>query len=237
VYEYQIFHKAYEMRNVLCTAVMIFLFSPAIAVPVPALDTNKPGTRYPVKEEHGADLYMLNYSKYINYGFYLSVIGQAAQYRKGWGALIGGRAALLVDNIFAIGAGYELSIATSRSRLDGSGGADDRLYASSGIHGDGVNIAYGGGYICYHIFSDKIVNFSLGALGGGGHLGREYAGGPGGTFYIIEPEIYLYVNLPKYARIGIGASYRISWGVRYQGLSDRDFRGFSIGLQVQGGIL
>ena len=219
------------------SAMLALTLAAALSLPLQAAEVPvKKGTRYPVKEEHGEDLYLLDYSKYIAYGFYLSAIGQAAQYRKGWGGMIGGRAALVVDHIFAIGAGYELSIDTRLSSL-GGGGAYDQLYQYPGNNDRSVCIAYGGGYISYHLFSDKIVNFSLGALGGWGHLGRNYSGGPGKTFHFLEPEIYLYVNLPRYSRIGIGASYRISWGVGYRGISDRDFRGFSIGLQVQGGIL
>ncbi len=208
-----------------------------LTMPSDAIGKNNSNGKYPVKEEHGSDLYMLNYSKYIDYGFYLSMIGQAAQYQKGWGGLIGGRAALLVDHIFAIGAGYELSIAARRSGIDGGGSPVERMYASFVSPGRNVKTVYGGGYISYHIFHDKIVNFSLGALAGWGHLGKDYAGGAGATFFFLEPEIYLFVNLPKYARIGIGTSYRLSWGVSYQGLSDRDFRGFSIGLQIQAGML
>lgn len=216
----------------------IFLIMACGALPAAAIeiDSDILKGKYPVKEEHGADLYMLNYSRYIHYGFYISLIGQTAHYRKGWGGLIGGRAALLVDHIFAIGAGYELSVEARRSSMD-SGNKAERAYASLTAAGEVVRTVYGGGYISYHIFHDSMVNFSLGALAGGGHLGRDYAGGPGKNFAILEPEIYIFINLPAHARIGIGTSYRISWGVSYQGISDRDFRGFSIGLQVQAGIL
>jgi len=217
---------------------VIFLLVLSMALPAAAIDIDSDLSKkkYPVKEEHGADLYMLNYSKYIHYGFYLSLIGQAAQYRKGWGGLIGGRAALLVDHIFAIGAGYEFSVGAHRSSMD-SGNYAEQFYASWISAGKDVRTVYGGGYISYHIFHGSIINFSLGALAGGGHLGRDYTGGPGKNFAILEPELYVFVNLPAYARIGIGTSYRISWGVSYQGISDRDFRGFSIGIQVQAGIL
>lgn len=208
-----------------------------LAVSTAAAENGQGKQKYPVKEEHGADLYMLNYSKYIQHGFYLSVIGQAAQYNKGWGALIGGRAALLVDHIFAIGGGYELSIETRRSDIHGRDSSTERLMSLTKSYDARIRTVYGGGYIAYHIFSDKIVNFSMGALGGAGRLGKEYGYGPGSTFFFVEPELFVYVNLPHYARIGIGTSYRISWGIDYQGISDRDFRGFSIGLQVQCGIL
>ncbi|HOT44853.1 MAG TPA: hypothetical protein PLM53_13255 [Spirochaetota bacterium] len=223
----------------LCSrSVAIILLVLSLALPASSIEIDSAifKEKYPVKQEHGADLYMLNYTQYIHYGFYLSLVGQAAHFRKGWGGMIGGRAALLVDHIFAIGAGYELSVAARRSSME-SGNYAERLLASFASAGQVVRTVYGGGYLSYHIFHDSIVNFSLGALAGGGHLGGDYAGGPGKNFAILEPELYLFVNLPAHARIGIGTSYRISWGVSYQGISDRDFRGFSIGLQVQSGIM
>ncbi len=182
------------------------------------------------------ELYMLNYNKFIQYGFYLSVSARAAQFRGGWGAQFGQRAALLVDHIFAIGAAYEISLYTDRDRISRNGNSGKKIASRLAARGD-PRILYGGGYIAYHIFSDKIVNFSLGAIGGWGHIGRNYAGGAGSDFAFIEPEVYVFVNLPHYARIGVGASYRLTWGVNYQGIRDRDFRGFSILLQIQAGVL
>ncbi|OHD65315.1 MAG: hypothetical protein A2176_15385 [Spirochaetes bacterium RBG_13_51_14] len=191
----------------------------------------------PVHEQRGADLYMLNYNKFIQYGFYPSAIGQAAHFSGGWGVLFGQRAALLVDHIFAIGAGYEVSLYASRGRIDGDRTGPERYTSYIAPPASRPKFLYGGGYIAYHIFSEKIVNFSLGALAGWGRLGQDYAAGHGSTFFILEPELYLFVNLPRYARIGVGTSYRISWGVNYRGITDRDFRGFSLGLQIQAGFL
>ncbi len=184
------------------------------------------------RKERGADMYMLNYNRFIEHGFYLSVSGKAAHYRAGWGALVGGRAALLVDHVFAIGAVGEISVFNVPGSL-----VPDRLNSAFGNTPGGMKIVYGGGYLAYHIFHDRIVNFSLGSLAGWGRLGGEYLKGPGSRFFIIEPELYIFLNLPRHARIGVGASYRISWGVDFHGIRDRDFRGFSVGLQVQAGLL
>lgn len=184
---------------------------------------------------HPDELYMLNYSKFVQYGFYLSVSAQAAQFSGGWGALFGQRAALVVDHIFAIGAAYEISLYTDRNRVSMKRNSSDRMISRFIARND-PRILYGGGYISYHIFHDWIVNFSLGALGGWGHIGKNYAGGDGSTFAFVEPEVYVFVNLPWYVRLGVGASYRFSWGVKYQGIKDRDFWGFSIGFQIQAGV-
>lgn len=189
------------------------------------------------EQKHPEDLYMLNYNRYIQYGFYSAAVVSAAQFRGGWGALAGGRAALVVDHIFAIGAGFELSLSANRGRIDGGGSTIERAESFRLPKLSRTRLLYGGGYLSYHIFSDKIVNFSLGALAGWGRCGADYAGGPGAKFFILEPEAYVYVNLPKYARIGIGTSYRVTWGARYRGITDRDLRGFSIGLQVQAGLI
>jgi hypothetical protein len=170
-------------------------------------------------------------------GFYYAALFQAAQFGGGWGGFFGQRAALVVNRVIAIGGGCELSMSADRGRLD-AGGNLAGVYLQLPYPPDPApRILYGGGYFSYHFLSESIASFSVGALIGGGHLGRNYAGGPGCDYFVFEPEAYVYVNLPKYVRLGAGLSYRVSWGLSYQGITDMDFRGLSIGVQAQAGLL
>ena len=180
--------------------------------------------------------YMLNYSRFIQYGWYLSVKSSAANYSGGWGVLFGGRAAFVIDRIFAIGGGYEISLHATRGSLNGRRGGSEWHHLVPGLAISRPKLLYGGGHITYHIIAEMPVNFSLGALAGWGHLGRAYASG-GSRFFILEPEVFIYANIPNYVRVGAGASYRFTWGVRYQGITDQDIRGFSVGIQIQAGLI
>lgn len=180
--------------------------------------------------------YMLNYTRFIQYGWYLSVKSSAANYSGGWGALFGGRAAFVIDRIFAVGAGYEISLHATRGSLNGRRDGSEWHHLVPGLAISRPKLLYGGGHITYHIIAEMPVNFSLGALAGWGHLGRNYASG-GSRFFVLEPEIFIYANMPRHVRVGAGASYRFTWGVQCQGINDRDIRGFSVGIQIQAGLI
>lgn len=170
-------------------------------------------------------------------GFHYAALFQAAQFGGGWGAFFGQRAALVVNRVIAIGAGCELSMSADRGRMDAGGNLLGRYMQLPYPPHPDPKILYGGGYFSYHFFTETIASFSVGVLVGGGHLGTNYAFGSGSDYFVIEPEAYVYVNLPKYVRFGAGLSYRVSWGLSYQGITDMDFRGLSIGVQVQAGLL
>ena len=170
-------------------------------------------------------------------GFYYAALFQAAQFGGGWGAFFGQRAVLTVNRVISIGGACELSMSADRGRIDAGGNILGTYMQLPYPPNPKARILYGGGYFSYHFFTDTIASFSVGALMGGGHLGRNYAGGQGCDYFVFEPEAYIYVNFPKYVRLGAGLSYRVSWGVSYQGITDIDFRGLSIGVQAQAGLL
>ena len=49
----------------------------------------------------------------------------------------------------------------------------------------------------------------------------------GTNFFVMEPEIMVYVNRARFFRIGVGASYRYTNGLDKYGLSDKTFDGFN----------
>lgn len=133
--------------------------------------------------------------------------------------LAGGRGGLIINESFVIGAGG-YGLAYPRDRKVTVAGAEEKLY-----------LGYGGGMIEYYFMPKKLVNFSAGVLIGGGSAmnGRQHNSNPTYTdrFFAIEPELNAFINLARFCRVGAGVSYRYSYGLKTEGLKDKDFRGVS----------
>ena len=129
----------------------------------------------------------------------LSKIGDTA------GCLVGGRGGLIINDKFVIGlAGMGLVYPTKRDKLT------DNDYAGTM---DRVDFGYGGGLIEYYLNPKELVVFSAGTLIGGGALSfhaddTDNDDDDGDKFFVIEPELNVFVNVTRFCRIGIGVSYR-----------------------------
>ena len=112
-----------------------------------------------------------------------------------------------------------------------------------------VNLGYGGLTAEYIAFPDHMVHLHSSMLLGGGALSaeeqsarcdKEDAEGDnpdncssnGKRFSVVEPEIMAEMNVTKWFRVGLSASYRLTQGINDFGVSDRDARSPSLGLQV-----
>ena len=60
------------------------------------------------------------------------------------------------------------------------------------------------------------------------------AGDP--KFYFAEPGLMIEINIWKYAKLGIGASYRYTSNVSYNSLTTNDLDGFSAVASVKFGM-
>ena len=60
-----------------------------------------------------------------------------------------------------------------------------------------------------------------------GPVGTRRALYPNDPFFIAEPEISLMLNVVRFLRIGISASYRYIYGIDTPGISDKDFSQFA----------
>lgn len=108
-------------------------------------------------------------------------------------------------------------------------------------HNHKVLTQYGGMVLEYNFFRREVVNFSLGTIIGGGTSGYYYRKNnddddddhdydyryKGTNYFVMEPEIMLYVNIARFFRIGVGASYRYTNGLDKYGLTDKTFDGFN----------
>ncbi len=98
------------------------------------------------------------------------------------------------------------------------------------------------GLLPEYIFrAQKLINMSVAALIGGGGIRVQdpsvtYMDHDMDTFFVVEPELTLYLNVVKYFRIGLGAGYRFTRGVDRKELSDSEIGGFTANLTLQFGV-
>jgi hypothetical protein len=98
-----------------------------------------------------------------------------------------------------------------------------------------VNMAYGGVLLEYYIFPKSIVNISVGVLVGGGAMvfqdgnywkNQTFNPQTLNGFFTVEPEINVFLNVTRFFRIGVGATYRYITGMVDPNITDAAFRGF-----------
>jgi len=149
--------------------------------------------------------------------------------------LVGGRAGLIINDSFVIGlAGMGLTYPTDREKLSGTDytGLQNR-----------VGFGYGGFLAEYYLNPKDLIVFSTGVLIGGGGLGfyedkKQNNDGDhrrGDKFFVAEPEVNVFVNVTRFCRIGVGASYRYVSGIRTDEFTNKDFRGPAASVMAQFG--
>lgn len=213
-----------KITKILAAAAFCFIITSAMAeeikkdAPAPKKDT-PPKTLFNMKDTDFSG-YGGVYTKYAK-------IGEANS------CLVGGRGGLIINDNFVIGiAGMGLTYPSEREKISGSN--------YTGIM-DRVDFGYGGGLIEYYFNPKDLIVFSAGTLIGGGSLSFHEKNNEsddennGDEFFIIEPELNVFVNVTRFCRIGIGVSYRFTAGITAEEFSDKDFRGASATVMAQFG--
>jgi hypothetical protein len=148
---------------------------------------------------------------------------------------VGGRGGVIINNSFIIGlAGYGVVTSHELENYHISGYADSSAY---------LRIGYGGLYLGYIINPNKVVHITTGIIiGGGGALytrayayqdhDNEYRDRQKFTyesspFLIIEPSIGAELNITKFMRFEIGASYKLVSYVELPVTKNSDISGLS----------
>lgn len=132
--------------------------------------------------------------------------------------LVGGRGGWIVNHSFIIGGG-------------GYGLANDVKAKVAGPYGERfLNFGYGGVELEYISEPNRLINFSVQTLIGGGGLGwRDENGGmrnsDSDSFFIVEPGVNVTVNVTTYFRFSGGISYRFISGVQSPASSNPDLSG------------
>ncbi|MBN2038460.1 MAG: hypothetical protein JW864_00355 [Spirochaetes bacterium] len=139
--------------------------------------------------------------------------------------LMGGRGGLIINNFVIGGGGYGLVYPREAKDYGIDITDSDKEY---------VNFGYGGGMLEYYLFPTKLVHVSLGTLVGGG--GFNYSSKKdddddddyeGDAFFVVEPEANIFINVTRFCRLGVGASYRYVNGIDDENFKDKDFSGAS----------
>jgi hypothetical protein len=152
----------------------------------------------------------------LDFGAYFGPIIKFSEIKDEFAVLIGGRAGLLINHRFLIGAGgYGLA---NQIPADNYWPGYDYF----------LEMGYGGLVLEYILRPRKLVHLSIYTLIGGGGLCYEdqwYEPWDHDAFFVAEPGIDLMLNVTKRFRIGIGGSYRYISGVGLNNLTDEDISG------------
>ncbi len=148
--------------------------------------------------------------------------------------LVGGRGGWIINDSFAIGGGG-CGLVTPH-KLEKITGKDDPDKLKFGM-------GYGGMRFEYYFLPKGLFVISIGTLiGAGGYSLYQQINYDGNSdngdntnnsntkgegFFVLEPELNMFINITRFFRIGIGGSYRFINGVNEYDLKDRDLRDFS----------
>ncbi|MBN2401862.1 MAG: hypothetical protein JXN64_05640 [Spirochaetes bacterium] len=165
----------------------------------------------------GKDIYISGYGAFT---------GSYARIKHKDAFLPGFRAGVILDNFVVGFSGAGLAYPNERKDFGDKSYTDNKDY---------VNFGYGGGMIEYYFFPKKLVHFSIGTTIGGGGLNfssddddddDDHRGAD--KFFVVEPEVNIFVNLARFCRIGIGGSYRYINGLDNDVYKDKHFSGANV---------
>lgn len=168
-------------------------------------------------------------------GGYQSIIPKFTKLGNEYSFMAGTRISFILNDTFALGtAAFGLFYPRDRSVID------KQIYT-----GEKPNLffAYGGLMFEYFLFPRSLFTVSIGMLLGAGGAAfispGEYVPNPNfdhvDFYFVMEPEIGVFVNITKYSRIGISGTYRYLSGNNLGNLSAKNMSDFSLTLHVQFG--
>ena len=208
------------MRKIFC-ALAIFAFSAASAQTLPEEKKS-----VPAKTLFSGDVSLSGYgAPYVKFG---RVNGNFATFA-------GGKGGLIVNDKWVFGiSGCGLVHPTERKKLTGE------TYVGEFKH---AGLGYGGGLVEYYFSPKSLFHVSVGAMVGAGGLDyykdedceedeRDHRGGD--KFFVAEPEVNFYVNITRFCRASVGASYRFVNGLD-SAIDDSNLRGGSVNFALSFG--
>ncbi|MBU0487130.1 MAG: hypothetical protein KKD31_04165 [Bacteroidetes bacterium] len=176
----------------------------------------------------------------ITHGGYFGTVLKVANTAGEDGLWVGGKLVWVINHNFGLGIeGYGLTTSNT-------------LWASSyngWITKKSIGTGYGGLVIEYSPLSHKVVHLSVPVLIGAGGVGvydrdeytmySEYRNFEAASpYFIVEPGVLAELNVAKFLRIAVGASYRYASGLNLGSydLSDQDFSGLSYNFAIKFGL-
>lgn len=173
-------------------------------------------------------------------GGYITPEVKFGKLHEDYALMVGGRIGTSINDNFVIG-------------LGGYGLTTDNDFAFDTVN---IGMGYGGLFLEYVFFSNKAVHFSIPVMIGAGGFTLYEAGSTdiwdswddwdnwdnwdneleNTAAFIIEPGISLEVNLTKFMRMNLGASYRLVQFTALDRLSDQDLSCFAISFGLKFGF-
>lgn len=161
-----------------------------------------------------------------------SVVMKYTEFDGTYGVMMGGRGGMIINDTLVIGGGGYGFTRSLKREINGE------IYE--------LGIGYGGMFLEYHLFPKSLIHFSIGVLGGVGGLqywqegeddefddeDKDY---PSDVFWVVEPELNAYINITRFCRLGIGASYRYIDDIDLEGVAEKGFRRMSATLTASFG--
>lgn len=169
----------------------------------------------------------------VKFGLYAGPEFKLTSFNGELGFMTGGKAGLILDRVFSIGGGG-YNIVTNH-----------KVYDSDEVDAPWVDLDFSYGGIIFEYINDpnKLYHFTGSLLLGAGYA--SYSGDvygfpedvdwyrKGATYFVAEPQINVDVNLIKYLRLGVGASYRFAVGGDLEKTSATDLSGVSLNLSIR----
>lgn len=145
----------------------------------------------------------------------------------------GGRGGWIAGHHFVLGAGG-FALVTRIAPPEGAPDVGEALR---------TEFAYGGLWLEYLLFPDKLVHASIGTLLGGGavsysrvrRMERQDREVESDVVFAVEPVLSVELNLTRFVRLSAGAGYRHVASVELTGLRQKDLSGFTGSVMIKFG--
>ncbi len=135
--------------------------------------------------------------------------------------MLGGGGAVLLGDFFfgAYGLGLTNMVPVAQPIRD--------EYPDLYSNGDQLSVGHGGFWLGYSLFGDRAIHVTFSSLVGWGTLGIRNDYYPETLFpdgiFVISPTIEAEINMTKFFRLGVGATYNIFTFVDLPGYTSSDF--------------
>lgn len=163
--------------------------------------------------------------------------------KDGYGFLMGGRLGFIFNDKFSIGLGG-YGLVTDHNTPFGETGDTD--YDAAALIGFG----YGGLVFEYTLFGNKMIHFTIPVLVGAGGASLykdivideenftwdDFKTYESSAFFVVEPGVNLEVNITKFMRFDLGASYRLVEFTEMDYLSNSDLSNLAVNASLKFGL-
>ena len=194
------------------------------------------------KEKRGSDINTIfNKDNLKVTGGYISPEFKVGNVHEDASLFVGGKLGMILNDKFFIGlAGYGL---TNNSNFNIP---DPDLTASSVLIPVRIGMGYGGLSMEYTMFSNKVVHFTIPVVVGvagiyvyeddGDYFYDSFNDIENSAAFVVEPGVNMELNLFKFFRVDLGASYRLISGTDLVYLQDEDLSDLSFNVTFKFGF-